>query len=187
MTISKLMMAASLLVFVGLAAWGAVALAGHAAPTEVTLPPPTETGLVPVARNEAREESAEAANAKDDVAKILSEPVIPDDLPPVVVDIEPKVGAKDVDPGLKEIRVTFSKKMRDKTWSWTEGNVYAVPKLAGTIHYESGQRTCVMPVKLEPGKTYVLGINSERYRNFKDMEGRPALPYLVVFHTRAAK
>ena len=121
------------------------------------------------------------------MAKKLSEPVIPDDLPPVVVDIEPKVGAKDVDPGLKEIRVTFSKKMRDKTWSWTEGNVYAIPKLAGTIHYESGQRTCVMPVKLEPGKTYVLGINSERYRNFKDMEGRPALPYLVVFHTKAAK
>ena len=44
-----------------------------------------------------------------------------------------------------------------------------------------------MPVKLEPGKTYVLGINSERFRNFKDIDGHPALPYLLVFHTKAAK
>jgi hypothetical protein len=77
--------------------------------------------------------------------------------------------------------------MMDKTWSWTEGKKYAVPKLDGTIHYERDQRTCVMPVKLEPGKTYVLGINSERFQNFKDADGRPAVPYLVVFHTKAAR
>jgi hypothetical protein len=79
-----------------------------------------------------------------------------------------------------------AKKMRDKNWSWTEGNVYSVPKLDGTVHYEYDRRTCVMPVKLEPGKTYVLGINSERFRNFKDVGGKPALPYLMVFHTKAA-
>jgi hypothetical protein len=43
-----------------------------------------------------------------------------------------------------------------------------------------------MPVKLEPGKTYVIGVNSERFRNFKDTKGHPALPYLFVFRTRAA-
>ena len=56
---------------------------------------------------------------------------IPDDLPPVVLNVEPKVGAKDVDPGLKEIRVNFSKKMTDKSWSWPTGNKYAAPKTAG--------------------------------------------------------
>ncbi len=76
--------------------------------------------------------------------------------------------------------------MKDKTWSWTEGSAYATPKLEGKIHYEPDKRTCVMPVKLEPGKTYVLGINSERFRGFKDSDGRSALPYLVVFRTRAA-
>ena len=41
-----------------------------------------------------------------------------------------------------------------------------------------------MPVKLEPGKTYVVGVNSERFRNFKDEKGHPALPYLIVFRTK---
>jgi hypothetical protein len=28
------------------------------------------------------------------------------------------------------------------------------------------------------------GANSERFRNFKDVDGGPALPYLVAFRTR---
>jgi RNA polymerase sigma-70 factor (ECF subfamily) len=107
--------------------------------------------------------------------------------PAVVIDVEPKLGATDVDPALREIRVTFSKPMLDRSWSWTSGNVYATPKAEGEIHYEHDRRTCVMPVRLEPGKTYVLGINSERFRNFKDVDGRPALPYLVAFRTRATR
>ena len=34
-----------------------------------------------------------------------------------------------------------------------------------------------MRFKLEPGKGYVLGINSERFREFKYANGNPALPY----------
>jgi hypothetical protein len=44
-----------------------------------------------------------------------------------------------------------------------------------------------MPVKLEPGKTYVMGINSERFHGFQDAQGHPALPYLVVFRTRVGR
>ncbi len=105
----------------------------------------------------------------------------------MVLSVEPKVGATDVDPDLREIRVTFSKPMIDQSWSWVSGNVYATPKADGKIHYEKDRRTCVMPVKLEPGKTYVLGINSERFHNFKDVDGRPASPYLVAFRTRAKR
>ncbi len=61
------------------------------------------------------------------------------------------------------------------------------PKSDGKIHYEADQRTCVMPVKLEPGKTYVLGVNSERFRGFQDQKGHAALPYLLVFRTKDAK
>ena len=112
---------------------------------------------------------------------------IPDDLPPVVLSVEPAVGAVDVDPAIKEIRVTFSKKMTDKSWSWPTGNKYAEPKVeGGEIHFERDGRTCVMPVKLEPGKTYVVGVNSERFRGFRDTQGHPALPYLIVFRTKAA-
>jgi len=187
MTISKLAIATSLLVFAGLVAWGA---AGLAAPTPERNPPAPSLGasnapaVSALTAIDAPADLSEQSTTRPQDQKAQPDPVVPDDLPPVVVNIEPKVGATDVDPGLREIRVTFSKKMTDQSWSWTEGSKYSVPKHDGTIHYESDQRTCVMPVKLEPGKTYVLGINSERFRNFKDTKGRPALPYLVVFHTK---
>jgi RNA polymerase sigma factor (sigma-70 family) len=112
----------------------------------------------------------------------------PADFPAFVVETEPKLGDPDVDPSkVKEIRVTFSKPMMDKTWSWTSGNVYAFPEDAGPIHYLADMRTCVMPAKLAPGKTYVIGINGGRFNNFKDKDGKPSLPYTIAFRTRAAQ
>ncbi|HKI18368.1 MAG TPA: Ig-like domain-containing protein, partial [Isosphaeraceae bacterium] len=189
MTIFKLAIAASLLVVASLAAWGAAGLAAQTPernPSAASLGASDTPAVLALAAFDAPADPSEVSTAQPQDQKTQPDPVVPDDLPPVVVNIEPKVGATDVDPALREIRVTFSKKMTDKSWSWTEGNKYSVPKHDGTIHYESDQRTCVMPVKLEPGKTYVLGINSERFRNFKDTKGRPALPYLVVFHTKPA-
>jgi RNA polymerase sigma-70 factor (ECF subfamily) len=191
MSITKLTLAASLLIVVGLTTWGAVGLAAQATERKVLAPPAAATADPPSLALAAIEGPAGPAEQstvqREQQPTNQPDPKVPDDVPPVVVNVEPKVGATNVDPDLREIRVTFSKKMTDKSWSWTEGNVYSVPKLNGTVHYERDKRTCVMPVKLEPGKTYVLGINSERHRNFKDSQGRPALPYLVVFHTKAAK
>jgi RNA polymerase sigma-70 factor (ECF subfamily) len=42
----------------------------------------------------------------------------------------------------------------------------------------------VLPVKLEPGKTYAVWVNSEKFGNFKDADGRSAVPYLLVFKTK---
>src|SRR5262249_24190297 len=94
---------------------------------------------------------------------------LPDDFPAFVVKTVPKLGDLDVDPETTtEIRVTFSRPMKDQSWSWTQGNVYAFPEVTGKIHYLPDKRTCVMPVKLEPGNTYVMGINGGRSENFKD-------------------
>lgn len=41
----------------------------------------------------------------------------------------------------------------------------------------------MLPVKLDAGKTYVLWLNSERFANFKDTNGHPAVPYLLVYET----
>jgi RNA polymerase sigma-70 factor (ECF subfamily) len=56
--------------------------------------------------------------------------------------------------------------------------------MSGKPKYLSDKRTCVLPVKLEPGKTYAIWVNSEKFDNFKDAEGRPAVPYLLVFKTK---
>jgi RNA polymerase sigma factor (sigma-70 family) len=103
---------------------------------------------------------------------------------PVVVKTVPQAGSDDVDPNLKEIRVTFSKDMTDKSWSWSGADEGDFPNSDGEPSYDKDNRTCVMPVKLEPGKTYALWLNSERFHNFKDADGRSAVPYLLVFETK---
>ena len=35
-----------------------------------------------------------------------------------------------------------------------------------------------------PGKTYAIRVHGEKFGNFKDADGRPAVPYLLVFKTR---
>jgi hypothetical protein len=104
--------------------------------------------------------------------------------PPVVVRTVPEAGSRDVDPKTTEIRVTFSKAMRDKNWSWVILSPESYPTTTGDPRYADDGRTCVLPVKLEPGRTYAIGINSERHHNFKDAAGCPAMPYVLVFKTR---
>jgi len=104
--------------------------------------------------------------------------------PPVVVKTVPQSGASDVDADLKSIQVTFSKDMADGSWSWVQLADETFPKVDGKPKYEANKRTCVLPVKLEPGKTYAIWLNSDKFDNFKDADGRSAVPYLLVFETK---
>jgi hypothetical protein len=102
-----------------------------------------------------------------------------DSLPPVVVKTAPESGDTKVDASLTEIRITFSKKMQDRSWSFCGDTSWC----KGKPHYLADGRTCVVKVELEPGKTYVTWLNTEKFRNFKDKHGQPAVPYLLVFET----
>jgi len=108
-----------------------------------------------------------------------------DSMPPSVVKTVPQAGDTTVDPALKEIRVTFSKDMiTDRMWSFCQISKETFPKSDGKIHYLADKRTCVMPVKLKPGKTYVLWINKAQFNSFRDTSNNPSVPYLLVFKTR---
>lgn len=106
-------------------------------------------------------------------------------MPPSVIKTIPQAGDKNVDPDLKEISVTFSKDMQtENMWSWCKQSSETFPKIdPKKIHYLKDKRTCVLPVKLEPGKTYIIWINSQRFRAFQDTRKNPAVPYLLVFQT----
>lgn len=104
--------------------------------------------------------------------------------PPIVMQTLPRTGDKEVDPAIQEIRVTFSKEMADRSWSWCQTGEGNFPESTGEIHYLPDAKTCVMPVKLEAGKTYAIWLNSEGYGNFKDREGRSGIPYFLQFQTR---
>ena len=105
-------------------------------------------------------------------------------VPPVVVKTIPEAGADEVEPNLTEIKVTFSKNMQDGSFSWATHSKESFPKVDGKPKYLADKRTCVLPVKLEPGKTYAIWVNSEKLGNFKDTDGRSAVPYLLVFRTK---
>jgi hypothetical protein len=105
-------------------------------------------------------------------------------VPPVVVKTVPEAGKDGVDPKLAEIQGTFSKEMQDGSWSWSTASKESFPKLDGKPKYLADKRTCVLPVALEPDTTYAIWLNSENFGNFKDTDGRSAVPYLLVFKTR---
>lgn len=107
-------------------------------------------------------------------------------MPPSVVKTTPHAGDTNVDPSLNEVRVTFSKDMMtNQMWSWCSQTPETFPEIDKTkIRYLNDKRTCVLPVKLKPGKTYIIWINSQRFNHFKDMNHNSAVPYLLVFQTR---
>ena len=106
-------------------------------------------------------------------------------LPPSVIKTVPQCGDDSVDPNLTEIKVTFSKDMKvtGHCWSWCSVQDDAFPKLSDTARYLDDKRTCVLPVNLEPEKTYAIWINVDKYLSFQDPEGHSAVPYLLVFKT----
>jgi RNA polymerase sigma-70 factor (ECF subfamily) len=103
---------------------------------------------------------------------------------PSVVQTAPKTGDLSVDPSLTEIHVTYNKEMMDGSWSWSQVSGGTFPETSGEPRYEADHKTCVLPVKLYPGKTYVIWLNSPQFGNFKDTQGRSAVPYLLRFTTR---
>ncbi len=109
-----------------------------------------------------------------------------DAMAPVVVKTVPEAGSKDVEPGEMEIKVTFSKEMMDRSWSWSTAWQDSAPEFIGEPKYLSDHKTCVVKVKLEPGKTYGWWINSQRFTGFKDKQGKAAVPYLFVFKVKAS-
>lgn len=103
--------------------------------------------------------------------------------PPVVIKTVPAAGSSEVDPATTEIKVTFSRKMQDKSWSWSTWGDETFPEMTGQPKYLEDGRTCVLPVKLQAGKFYATWLNSDKFKNFKAENGTPSVPYLLTFRT----
>jgi hypothetical protein len=111
-----------------------------------------------------------------------------DEFPPRVVKTEPADQAKDVDPALREIKVTFDRPMQtDKAWSWmilSEIGLYPGDRTLGEPRWENENKTCVLPVRLSPATLYAVGVNSPRNFGFRDTNGKAAVPFAWVFKTK---
>jgi RNA polymerase sigma-70 factor (ECF subfamily) len=104
---------------------------------------------------------------------------------PQIVATAPKPGATDVDPALREISVTFDRDM-EKGMSWTGGPPDFPPVDKSRQARWTDERTCVLPVKLEKGKYYRVGINATGFQNFRSSDRTAAPPSVIYFCTAGA-
>lgn len=102
---------------------------------------------------------------------------------PLVVSTSPEAYDDGVSPDLHEITVTFDHAMMNLSWSWVGGGE-TFPEITGQPRYDTARVTCSLPVKLEPGKFYWVGVNSQRHKNFQTMLGTAAQPYVILFATK---
>jgi hypothetical protein len=110
-----------------------------------------------------------------------------DTKPPRVVSTFPENGTQDVDPALNKITVTFNEEMMDQNWSWVYQDKAKFPRIVGQAYYTNNNTVNVLPVKLEPNKEYIIWINSNKFRNFKDKSGNSAVPFKFTFRTRSSE
>jgi hypothetical protein len=104
--------------------------------------------------------------------------------PPKVIRSVPEPGTKDVDPSITELIAEFDKDMRPRGFAWVKDNDKLYPETTGDPFWRT-PRICVLPVKLEPGATYWLGLNAGHYRAFRSPEGTPAEEFILEFTTAA--
>ncbi|HLH54074.1 MAG TPA: M56 family metallopeptidase [Verrucomicrobiae bacterium] len=103
---------------------------------------------------------------------------------PQIVALTPRNGAQDVDSSLTELRVTFNVPMGDG-FSWTGGGPEYPNIPAGKKPYWTEDHlTCVLPVQLQPGSDYRLGLNSPSFRGFQSATGVPLEPVSYRFKTK---
>jgi len=103
---------------------------------------------------------------------------------PMIVALTPKNGAQDVDPKITELRVTFNVPMGGG-FSWTgSGPMYPSSPEGKRPYWTEDHKTCVLPVQLNPGSEYRLGLNSPSFRNFRSASGVPLEPVVYGFKTK---
>ena len=106
---------------------------------------------------------------------------------PKVVSTIPELNAKNVDPALEEISVTFDQPMQTWSCAWcTMDGGKTFPKLVEPkVRWSDDKKTCIMgTVKLEPGKTYNIHLNSPGNMDFVSEEDAPLEPVPFSFTTK---
>lgn len=105
---------------------------------------------------------------------------------PKVVSMEPVNGATDVDPNLKQIRITFDRPMMDRSWSVVGGGP-DFPEITGRTAYDRQRKVLTIPVRLKPGWSYQFWLNRGGYKAFRSAEGVPLESVPVSFSTSGDK
>lgn len=103
---------------------------------------------------------------------------------PKILSMIPENGAKNADPNLREIRITFDRPMQSSSYSMIMyGSSDNYPEIIGEIRFDSTRTKCLIPVKLKPDKHYIFGLNGEYSLGFRDESNNALVPVIVKFKT----
>lgn len=105
--------------------------------------------------------------------------------PPQVIALDPPNGATGVDPARTSLQVSFDREMDPQGWAWVVESPATAPDV-GDSTWDAAHRTTTAQVKLAPGRTYVLWVNSPQYPYFRDPHGVSAAPLRWTFTTAGA-
>lgn len=97
-----------------------------------------------------------------------------------IASISPANGRKNVSPAETEITVVFAQDMNTTGMSIAKGKLPS-PRMGKPMW--TNKRTLVIPVWLEPGKSYEVWLNTETLQNFKLADGIALTPYCLQFTT----
>lgn len=101
-----------------------------------------------------------------------------------VVSTYPQNNDTKVDPKLAAIRVRFSEAVSPLNYSFVDTDQGAPLPLVGKPSFDERHTLCTYAVQLEPGTTYAVSINSDRYNSLRsEIGGIPVTPYLLKFTT----
>lgn len=170
-----------------LVAFAALALSGLACGDDL---PPGARQLSEAERQAGPSPSGEPAEAEPpgsresgQIAGPASRPSMPVGADrPRVVAVDPPNGATGVDPSRSTLTVTFDRAMDREGWAWVIEDEATAPEIGEARFGPSGQTNTVQ-VDLEPGRRYVLWVNSDQFQYFKSVDGVPAEPFRWTFRT----
>jgi hypothetical protein len=104
---------------------------------------------------------------------------------PQVIALDPPLGATGVDPGRTTLTATFDRAMDPEGWAWVTESPASAPEI-GESRWDDAVRVHTAEVNLEPGRTYVVWLNSPQYSYFRDTVGRTLPPLRWSFSTADA-
>ena len=104
---------------------------------------------------------------------------------PLVIALDPPLGATAVDPGRTTLSVTFDRPMDPEGWAWVTESSESAPEI-GESRWDDAVRVHTAEVSLAPGRSYVVWLNSPQYSYFRDTVGRTLEPLRWSFSTAAA-
>lgn len=104
--------------------------------------------------------------------------------PPRIVSMSPVSGSV-VPAGEVTLVVTFDQPMRERSYSFVSRDEHAFPTCAGVPEQSADGRTYSLTCTVAPSRSYSVGINSGRFRNFVSAStGLPSDAAVMNFSTR---